>query len=76
MSFSDFVTNWHTVQICHLSAETFSGELADPSDVIKKHIFIYLIYLQNFIREEFLFLVWGFVMEKIGFGKIELDFLE
>jgi hypothetical protein len=33
MSFKDFLNNWHQVQICHLSASSFSDEISDASDV-------------------------------------------
>jgi hypothetical protein len=33
MSFKDFLSNWHQVQICHLSASSFSDEINDATDV-------------------------------------------
>jgi hypothetical protein len=33
MSFKDFLKNWHQVQICHLSASSFSDEINDAADV-------------------------------------------
>ena len=33
MSFDDFLANWDTVEICHLSADSFSDEIADADDV-------------------------------------------
>jgi hypothetical protein len=33
MCFSDFLANWHTVQICHLSADSFSGSITEGNQV-------------------------------------------
>jgi len=33
MSFSDFLKNWDSVQICHLSADSFSGAIAESNDL-------------------------------------------
>lgn len=32
MSFEDFLANWHSVEICHLSAESFSEEIEEADD--------------------------------------------
>ena len=37
MCYRDFLSNWHTVQICHLSADSFSGSIAEGNQVIQKH---------------------------------------
>lgn len=43
MSFEDFLTSWHTVQICHLSADSFSGEIEKANDVIYlRKIFLFI----------------------------------
>ncbi|CAF0859466.1 unnamed protein product [Brachionus calyciflorus] len=33
MSYKDFLTNWHQVQICHLSVDCFSGEIEKANDI-------------------------------------------
>ena len=33
MEYSDFLANWHSVQICHLSAESFSDNLTEGSNL-------------------------------------------
>lgn len=34
MSFSDFVSNWDAVQMCHLNADSYSDELLKETYVI------------------------------------------
>ena len=38
MSFQDFLLNWHIVQICHLSASSFSDEINQEENVRLKHL--------------------------------------
>lgn len=33
MSFSDFLVNWDQVQICHISADSYSDEVLETDDV-------------------------------------------
>jgi hypothetical protein len=33
MDFNDFIRNWHTLQICHLSVDCLGEELLNPDDV-------------------------------------------
>lgn len=33
MSYSDFMRNWDNIQICHLSADSFSSEILEKDDV-------------------------------------------
>lgn len=34
MSFEDFLQIWDAVQICHLSADSFSDEILEKEDVV------------------------------------------
>jgi len=39
MSFEDFLTNWSSLEICHLSVDSFSDEIGDQSDLSWKNLF-------------------------------------
>jgi hypothetical protein len=40
MSINDFMYNWHTVQLCHLTIDSFSDELLETDDVSRVVTFI------------------------------------
>jgi hypothetical protein len=45
MSFSDFVSNWDAVQMCHLNADSYSDELLKETYVIhSSFIFLMLVF--------------------------------
>ena len=39
MDYSDFMSNWSNVQICHLTPESFSDELLETDDVYTFDLF-------------------------------------
>jgi hypothetical protein len=46
MSFSDFMRSWNAVQICHLTIDSFSAELAESDNVDNIHkVFENLFFL-------------------------------
>jgi hypothetical protein len=48
MSFSDFMRSFDSVEMCHLTIDSFSAELAEPDNVENIHkIFRILFFLFN-----------------------------